>query len=60
MSNEIIEELHRVREQLWEECGGNIDVLDQRAHESAIAHGFKYSDLKPQVTKLVRPNIATA
>jgi hypothetical protein len=29
MSNEIIEELHRVREQLWEECGGNIDLLDQ-------------------------------
>ena len=60
MSNVIIEELHRVREQLWEECVENIDLLDLRAHASAVAHGFKYSDLKPQVTKLVRRSIATA
>ena len=60
MSNEMIEELHRVREQLWKECVENIDLLEQRAHETAVAHGFKYSDLKPQVTKLVRRGIATA
>jgi len=40
MSNPILEEVFRNRDQLWKECGGDVDVLLDRAEKTAQELGF--------------------
>ncbi len=46
MSNPILEEVFRNRDQLWKDCGGDVDVLFDRADKTAKELGFTVSSAK--------------
>lgn len=34
----IVEEMHRIRERMWDECGGNLDALIESLRASEAEH----------------------
>jgi len=51
ITDPIIEELHAIREQIYNECKEQGISLTEHARR-ALPLGFKYSNLKPSVTSL--------
>ena len=50
----IMKELRQIREEMLEECGGDVRLLSERARKSALADGFVISDRKPRLKELKR------
>jgi hypothetical protein len=55
-SDPIVEEVHHIREQMWDDCGGTLDALvaSLRATEAAHSHLIISRDQLQQINKDAR------
>jgi hypothetical protein len=53
----IVEEIHRIREQMWDECGGNLDRLidslraSEATHQDRIASPAQLKSIQGQMER---------